>query len=578
MKGVACLGLLVACNRLDADQSGTRSGPRAGDGGNVALDDVPGAPGSDDSDLSGPGANTDPIGMGSNTDPDGPPNDGPAGDPAAPEGTPSEATGTTTNPSDPDAVPTTPLDPTQAGLAEFTRLTRAEYSRSVEAAFGIVPDIRQLPEDGRTGPFTSNATETAEPVHPYLLLAESLAAQVVPEVLPACERANLQPCLERDYVPAFAALERRAGSDAEVSAWAELVTSLLDQGATEEAASRALVAAVLTGSDFLHRSSSARSDVSLAARGAERLSFALWDAPPDAELGVPPEGTEALGTWLGEQTVRLLQDERSTSVITRFVAQWLDVDSDLLLENEEYADGADYQELLARVRLALDSDSAVRELIGGRSGVVHRDNSDIYGVDVADEETLQEVQWPADSTRRGVLAQELFSAATRHPDLSRRPIFRGLLVRRALLCDPIPAPSAELVALAGEVGDRTQDARCSSCHLRLDPIGRAFAAWDEGEEAVGAEVIGHAELEGTYSDVGALLDAVADSRAFAECFSKHWLAFFLEQPLAEVDPAWIALLADEVEAGASLSRVMQSSVRELVTRSESFVPWCEESP
>jgi hypothetical protein len=209
---------------------------------------------------------------------------------------------------------------------------------------------------------------------------------------------------------------------------------------------------------------------------------------------------------------------------------------------------------------------------------VHRDNSDIYGVDVADEETLQEVQWPADSTRRGVLAQELFSAATRHPDLSRRPIFRGLLVRRALLCDPIPAPSAELVALAGEVGDRTQDARCSSCHLRLDPIGRAFAAWDEGEDAVGAEVIGHTELEGTYSDVGALLDAVADSRAFAECFSKHWLAFFLEQPLAEVDPAWIALLADDVEAGASLSQIMQSSVRELVTRSESFVPWCEVSP
>ncbi len=81
-------------------------------------------------------------------------------------------------------------------------------------------------------------------MHPPLLLAESLAAQVVPEVLPACERANLQQCLERDYVPAFAALERRASSDAEVSAWAELVTGLLDQGTTEEAASRALVAAV----------------------------------------------------------------------------------------------------------------------------------------------------------------------------------------------------------------------------------------------------------------------------------------------------------------------------------------------
>ncbi len=57
------------------------------------------------------------------------------------------------------------------------------------------------------------------------------------------------------------------------------------------------------------------------------------------------------------------------------------------------------------MRLALDSDAAVRELIGGRSGVVYRDNSDIYGVDVADEETLQEVHGPRDSTRRGVLAR-----------------------------------------------------------------------------------------------------------------------------------------------------------------------------
>ena len=149
-------------------------------------------------------------------------------------------------------------------------------------------------------------------------------------------------------------------------------------------------------------------------------------------------------------------------------------------------------------------------------------------------------------------------------------------MRRSLLCDGIPAPDPELIALAGEVGDRTADQRCAGCHLRIDPIGRAFASLDpdDSSAAAPAEVLGHAELEGTYSDLPALLDAVAASRAFAECFAQHWLAFFLEQPLSDTDTAWVSQIADSVQSGASLGAVVEQTIVTLAARSNAAEPWC----
>jgi predicted RNA-binding protein with EMAP domain len=111
----------------------------------------------------------------------------------------------------------------------------------------------------------------------------------------------------------------------------------------------------------------------------------------------------------------------------------------------------------------------------------------------------------------------------------------------------------------------------------MDPIGRAFASLDADFTGTlePAEIVEHPELAGTYASLAELLDAVAGSRAFAECFARHWLAFFLEQPLEEVDRVLIGELADEVAAGASLGDVIEQSIVSLAARSEGLVPWCE---
>ncbi|HEY3498253.1 MAG TPA: DUF1592 domain-containing protein, partial [Polyangiaceae bacterium] len=387
-------------------------------------------------------------------------------------------------------------------------------------------------------------------------------------------------CLEESYADALAALFRRPLSTAEISAQAEVIATLVEGGASAEQATRAVLVGALLSPEFLFRASPVAADASAKARRlAETLSYALWDAPPDEELAAVAQGTASeLPELLRAQATRLGSDAKATPIVARFLSQWLRVDTDLRLGEAEFATSPRYLELLAYTADVLENDPPVRDLVSGTRGFVHRDNLDAYGLDsVSGSGSVVEVDWSGDSQRRGLLSEDLFADATRHPDEDRRPIFRGKLVRTSLLCDTIQPPSAELLELADEVSDRTADPRCAGCHTLLDPIGRVFAVLDPDHEGdvEAAEILDHAGLDGTYDDLPSLLDAVASSRSFAECFSRHWLAFFLEQPLNDADPTWVSELADSVQDGASFRDIIGQTVTGFESRANLAVPWCE---
>lgn len=467
--------------------------------------------------------------------------------------------------------------------AEFSRLTRNEYAATVRQALGVDADISLIPVDGRVGPFTANASAGDDPVHPYLIAGEDLAENVIPSRLPVCDSAA-ESCVRDHYRAPIEQLFRRPVADAELARWAAMIGALETAGVPALDATRAMLSGVLLSPDFLFRSALAPGDAfGNGRRVAERLSFTLWDAPPDAQLRAAAEGPSAeLSARLGAQAARLSGDARAVPVVARFLAQWLHLDTDRRLVEPAFESSPRFREWLAFTADLLKPDVPLQSIVSGRRGFVHRDNLAAYGLSAADlsgDAEVAAVTWPADSVRRGALGQDLLADATRHPDPSRRVIFRGRLVRASLLCDTIPAPTPELIAAAGEVSDRTKDARCASCHQRMDPIGRAFAGFDPDHEgdADPPEVLHHEELAGTYRDVPALLEAVASSRAFAECFARHWLAFLLEQPLSEADPAWVSDLADEVASGASLRGIIERTAQTLESRSSEMTPWCEQS-
>jgi hypothetical protein len=462
--------------------------------------------------------------------------------------------------------------------APYARLTRAEYRATIEAAFGVDAPVSGIPDDGRIGPFTSNVA-SLDPAHEFLLASEDLAAQIVPSTLPACSGASAASCVAASYQAPLERLYRRTLSSTELEKLAELVTSLEASGVSAEDATRAMVVSALMSADFLFRATPLSGDPARARRLVEHLSYALWDAPPDSELVTASlNGATDLAPALKEQALRLGADARSVPVLARFLAQWLhvDVDSKLGDNSHDFAASPLYAELLAFAGHALASNISVKSFVNGTHGFIQRENFAAYGMaPVSAAEDVVAVSWEG-SSRRGLLSEELFLDATRHPIPSRRPIFRGRLVRSSLLCEPIASPPANVVDLDAEVSDRTTDVRCAGCHLLMDPIGKAFATLDLDNtlSAPPAVVTGSGEISGEYADLPTLLDAIAESQTYADCFSRNLLGFFLEQDPEHVDAAAVGDVSAVVKAGGGLAEALAQVVASLDERSRTAVPWC----
>ena len=360
-----------------------------------------------------------------------------------------------------------------------------------------------------------------------------------------------------------------------------MLGNLEKAGLTAEDATRAMVTSALLHPDAMFRTTPLAGDAARARRLAEHLSYALWDAPPDAELAAVGDGTAGdLGARLRGQAERLGSDARAVPVLARFMAQWLHVDLDLKLAADAALRDVAAVSRAARVRSGRAGER--------RSGDVVRQRHARLRAQEQPRAVRPDVG--AGDGGRGVrdLARDL-AASRGHRRGGDRAIRRGtrmsggarssaaVLVRSSLLCQSIPPPSAELVALAGEVTDRTKDARCMGCHQLLEPVGAAFAALDRdftGTAPAASSTATPSSPAATRSCRRCSTPSRGAS-AFADCFARQMWAFFLEQPPAEVDAASIAELAAVVRSGGSLGDVVSQMAVSLEARSRAAVPWCE---
>jgi hypothetical protein len=110
-----------------------------------------------------------------------------------------------------------------------------------------------------------------------------------------------------------------------------------------------------------------------------------------------------------------------------------------------------------------------------------------YGIDGVMGDQMRKVLLPKDNPRGGVLTQATVLIITSNPDRTS-PVKRGLYVLENILGIPPPPPPPNITPLeqaaAGAKGKtptlretlklHRSDAKCSSCHNRMDPIGLAF--------------------------------------------------------------------------------------------------------
>jgi hypothetical protein len=234
---------------------------------------------------------------------------------------------------------------------------------------------------------------------------------------------------------------------------------------------------------------------------ASRLSYALWDTMPDAELfAAARRGDLATREGVERAVRRMLDDPRARESLNEYISQWLRFDRlqtaskdrrKFPLYTRETA-MAMTEEARTFVSDLVWNDHDFMTLFTAKYGHVNPELARIYGV-TAPAKDFDRVAFPENSERAGLLGQGLFLALTAKPDESS-PTARGLFVREQFLCQHVPDPppgvntnlppvtEANPQTNRDRMTEHATNPACASCHRLIDPIGFGLEKFD----AVGA--------------------------------------------------------------------------------------------
>lgn len=231
---------------------------------------------------------------------------------------------------------------------------------------------------------------------------------------------------------------------------------------------------------------------------AERLSYFLWNSPPDGPLRALAAKRE-LGRpeIMRGEVDRLLNDPRSGRFVEAFLDYWLDLrrlgDStpdaqlypeyqldDLLVESLPVETRLFFEELLRR-------DLGVVNLVNAPFTYLNERLAEHYGIAGVEGVRWRRVELPQSSVRGGLLTHGSVLKVTAN-GTTTSPVKRGAWVLdRILGTPPLPPPGAVPAIEPDTVGavtirellarHRSQES-CNVCHRRIDPAGFALESFD----------------------------------------------------------------------------------------------------
>jgi mono/diheme cytochrome c family protein len=292
---------------------------------------------------------------------------------------------------------------------------------------------------------------------------------------------------------------RRPVTDADV----QYLMKFYDQGRSEpggfDAGVTELVTAILSSPDFLYRvipspatPGEARllTDLEL----ASRLSFFLWNTPPDKPLlDLAAAGRLSDASTLEAQVDRMLKDPRASTLVENFALAWLNLDE---LEQVEPTDRSFTPAVRANfeteVSLFLASvlleDRSVVDLLTADWTFLNQDLAQHYGITGVRGPAFRRVKLD-NPNRFGLLGKGAVLLRTSYADRTS-PVVRGAYVLERLLgTPPTPPPPGVETDLSIHDGDapttirarleaHRQNPTCMGCHGLIDPPGLALENFD----------------------------------------------------------------------------------------------------
>ncbi len=404
-------------------------------------------------------------------------------------------------------------------LTAVRTLTRAQYENSVRHLLGAeVPLPESLPGDPAvadgfelTGIGTSKHKLTNLAVRQYegaaLELAEYMFADASRrEAFVGCSPSSATDACVDSFLTSFGRrVFRRALSPEELTRFAGIAVAGEKSLDVWEGLSFA-TAALLQSPHFLYRvelgetdpNDNSRLRLSPAAL-ASRLSFLLWNSPPDdALLDSAESGALSDPEELESQTARLLASPKATESLGAFLDEWLGLndldglgkDSSVFPEFTPSLAQAMKVEAQMVLRNLATSDVSFLDLFTTRQTYVNAELAGVYGLSGNFGSAHSAANLPTTGQRAGFLTMGAF-LATNARATRTSPTMRGTFIMERLLCEHIapPPPGVEANPPSAQGSDyqtmrdwlegkHQNEPVCASCHEQMDPPGFALEHFD----------------------------------------------------------------------------------------------------
>ncbi|HEX7862038.1 MAG TPA: DUF1592 domain-containing protein [Verrucomicrobiae bacterium] len=289
---------------------------------------------------------------------------------------------------------------------------------------------------------------------------------------------------------------RRPVADTERERFLPVVRAALDKGNSFTDAMIAAYTAVLCSPEFvyLNEKPGRLDDYAL----ASRLSFFLWNSPPDGQLRRRAAQNELhQPDTLRAETERLLADPKSRRFVEAFLDYWLELRRikatapDERLYSDYYLDDLLTESALEETRAffaeLLRGDLPARNIIASDFAMLNERLAAHYGLPPVQGVAVRRTALPSGSVRGGLLTQASVLKVTAN-GTTTSPVLRGAWIMERILGEKPPPPPPNLPAvepdIRGAVTIRQQLEKhrtlesCNSCHVKMDPPGFALENFD----------------------------------------------------------------------------------------------------
>lgn len=502
--------------------------------------------------------------------------------------------------------------PENSSVARTRLLTGEQYANSIAEVFGedisasVLPPMPPMARtDGLLASGAAFAGVTSDQISQIQQSAAAIAAKVVDEehrhflipCKPESEKAPDSVCAERFLSETGRLLNRRPLEQDKLAELVNIATLAAEE--TEDFYDGLALAleAVLISPETLFIIDRSEPDPEHPGRLrldsyslASRLSFFLWNAPPDDTLLAAAENGDLHDRAnLQREIDRLLSSPRLETGMRAFFDDMLAFDDfDSLAKDPTVfpmvtgstLQDAREQTLRTVIDHLLTRDADYRDLFTTRKTFMSMPLAVVYG-SVSNDGWVP-YEFDEDSRRIGLLTHMSFLAANSHAVRSS-PTLRGKALRELFLCQRVPEPppdvdfslleEAENAATARERLDvHNSNPSCAGCHLVTDPMGLSLENFDGAGRyratEDGAELDITGELDGVfYDDVSGLANAMRNHPKLSNCLVNRLYAYGTGGPVSlRHDRDTLKWLEDRFAAsGHSVPNLL----REL-TLSESF--------